>query len=158
MCVPYEVPPNIPEHNPLKLQTKQIHVIIQTFSPNLLASTLTPHPCHLHISTGQHQSSMCTLTFLSSRCSNHLHLPCLTTTATLWTPKTVQTLISLSVLQRHSTHPSPHYMLRPLQTMQIFSPQTVRMGNNSVNWAQAHLTLALADSSPFPPAPSVSPK
>ena len=37
-------------------------------------------------------------------------------------------------------------------------PRAVRIGDNSLNLAQAHLTLALAASSTPPPAPSVSPK
>ena len=85
----------------------------------------------------------------------------------------------------HSTHPSHHHPLRPLETLQIFSlhrpcfspicqhtldtslvylslyavwcPWAVGIGDNFLNLAQAHLTLALAASS-TPPAPSVSPK
>ena len=38
------------------------------------------------------------------------------------------------------------------------APRAVRIGDNSLNLAQAHLTLALATSSTPPPAPSVSPK
>ena len=39
----------------------------------------------------------------------------------LYTQKTVQIHIALSILQRHSTHPSHHHSLRPLQAMQILS-------------------------------------
>ena len=38
------------------------------------------------------------------------------------------------------------------------APRAVRIGDNSLNLAQAHLALALAASSAPPPAPSVSPK
>ena len=38
------------------------------------------------------------------------------------------------------------------------APRAVRIGDNSLNSAQAHLTLTLAASSTPPPAPSVSPK
>ena len=38
------------------------------------------------------------------------------------------------------------------------APLAVRIGDNSLNLAQANLTLALAASSTPPPAPSVSPK
>ena len=40
--------------------------------------------------------------------------------------------------------------------MRYDAPRAVRIGNNSLNLAQAHLTLALAASSTPPPAPSVN--
>ena len=46
--------PNIPEHHPFRVQTQLIHIILHTFSPGLPAPTHTSHPCHHHISTGQH--------------------------------------------------------------------------------------------------------
>ena len=42
--------------------------------------------------------------------------------------------------------------------IQYDAPQAVRIGDNSLNLAQAHLALALAAFSTPPPAPSVSPK
>ena len=42
--------------------------------------------------------------------------------------------------------------------MRYDAPLAVKIGDNSLNFAQAHLTLALAASSTPPPAPSVSPK
>ena len=55
-------------------------------------------------------------TLSHSRCPNHLNLPRL---ATLYTRKTVQIYTALSILPRHSTHPSHHHSFRPLQAMQI---------------------------------------
>ena len=52
---------------------------------------------------------------LWSTCPNHLILPCLTTSATLWMPKRLYKS-SLSIPQWHFTHPSHHHMLCPLQT------------------------------------------
>ena len=90
--------------------------VIHTFSPSLPAPAHTLHPCHLHTSTGTQSS-----TFLCSRCPNHLNLPCLTTLATPSIPERLQIFTLLSILQRHSTHPSHHHILCPLQTTQIFS-------------------------------------
>ena len=42
--------------------------------------------------------------------------------------------------------------------MQYDAPRAVRIGDNSLNLAQAHFILALAASSTHPSAPSVSPK
>ena len=42
--------------------------------------------------------------------------------------------------------------------MQCDAPRAIRMGDSSLNLAQAHRTLALAASSTPPPAPCVSPK
>ena len=56
------------------------------------------------------------------------------------------------------------YMSIHSQALYIFpfmrydAPRAVRIGDNFLNLAQAHLTLALAASSAPPPAPSVSPK
>ena len=106
----------------------------------------------------------------------------------LYTQKTAQIHTVFPILRRHSAHPSHHHPFRSLQTLQtrplhrpglrpifqctldtyiflyIFpfmrydAPLAVRIGDNSLNFAQAHLTLALAASSIPPPAPSVSPK
>ena len=56
VCPMYEVPPQIPEHCPFRLQPKQFHVIFHTFSSNLPAPAHASHPCHHHhhISTGRH--------------------------------------------------------------------------------------------------------
>ena len=66
------------------------------------------------------QADTLSFTLICSRCPNHLNLPCLTTSATLCTPKRLQIHTALSVLQRHSAHPSHHHPLHPLQTTQIF--------------------------------------
>ena len=98
----------------------------------------------------------------------------------LLTKKTVQIHTAFPILQRHSAHPSHHHPLLSLQTFQIcflqrpgfspicqctleyVAPRAVRIGDNSLNFAQAHLTLTLAVSSTLPPPtlppPSVSPK
>ena len=76
----YEVSPYIPEHYPFRVQTQLLHIILHTFSPSLPAPTHTSHPYHHHISTGRHP-------LLRSTCQNHLNLPRLTTSATLWTLK-----------------------------------------------------------------------
>ena len=92
----------------------------------------------------------------------------------LHTQKTVQIHTAFPILQRHPAHPSP---FRSLQTSQIRflqhpgsvpyvnalwsqalyifpfmrygAPLAVRIGDNPLNFAQAHLTLALAASSMF---------
>ena len=50
----YEASPHIPEHCQFRMQTKLLHIILYSLSPGLPASALTPHPCHLHTSTGRH--------------------------------------------------------------------------------------------------------
>ena len=100
-------------------KTKQFHVIIHTFSPSLPAPTL-----HFHFIPATSiflQSDTQSSTLLCSRCPNHLNLPCITTSATLCLPKRLYKSTPLSILQRHSVHPSHHHPLRPLQTKQIFS-------------------------------------
>ena len=99
--------PHIPEYCPSRLQTKQFHVILHTFCPSLPAPTL--HPCHLHISTGRHQSSI----LLCSRYPNYLNLHHICTT--------LNTKNTLKILQWHSTPSSYHHTLCHLQTMPIFS-------------------------------------
>ena len=46
------LPPHIPEYCQFRLQTKQFHVILHTFSPSLPALSFTHHSCHFHTSTG----------------------------------------------------------------------------------------------------------
>ena len=82
------------------MQTKLNCVIFYTVSPSLPAPTRTSHPCHHHISTGQHPI-ISTLTF---------HMPKLSQSTmphhfnhALNTQKTVQDLTSLPILQRLTT-------------------------------------------------------
>ena len=171
----------IPEHCPFRMQTKRLHIILHTFIPSLPPSTRTPHPCHHHISTGRH-SIILTLTFLMPKPPQST--PPHHRINTLDTQKTVQIHTVFPILQRHSAHSSHHHPFCPLQTLQIRflhrpglspicqytldtspvypslydAPLAIRIGDNSLNFAQAHLTLALAASYTPPPAPSVSPK
>ena len=118
--------------------------------------------------------------------NNNNNLPCLTTSATLRIPRRLYkstlrfpsfsdtphidlTIIRfvLSRLCRFAFFIAqvsvPYINALWTQALYIFpfmrydAPQAVRIGDNSLNFAQAHLTLALAASS-TPPAPSVSPK
>ena len=79
-------------------------------------------PLHLTPATSTFlQADTQSSTLVRFRCPNHLNLPCLTTSATLYTQKTVQIHTALSILQRHSARPSHHHPFHPLQTTQIFS-------------------------------------
>ena len=160
-----------------------IRVFFYTFSPCLPTPAHTSHPCHHHISKSRHPIiSVLTFHMPKPLLSTTPHHFC----HALNTQKTVQVLTSLPILQRHTTHPSHHHALCSLQAMQILSlhcpclnpicqhaldtgpkifpfmrcdaPWAIRMGDSSLNLAQAHHTLALAASSTPPPAPSVSPK
>ena len=74
---PYEVPPLIPEYCPFRMQTKHFHLIIRLLSKSSLLRLTPAISIYLKANT---KSS----TFLCSRCPNHLNLPCLTTSATLY--------------------------------------------------------------------------
>ena len=51
----YEASPHIPEHCPIRVQTKLNRVLFYTFSPSLPVPAHTSHPRHHHhISTGRH--------------------------------------------------------------------------------------------------------
>ena len=117
-------------------------------------------------------------------CPNHLNLPRLTTSTTLWTPKRLykSTLPFLSFSDTPHIHFTVLFRLCRFasfiakvsvpcvnstfwtHTLYIFPfmwydvPRAVRIGDNSLNLAQAHLTLALAASSTHPPVLNVSPK
>ena len=79
-------------------------------------------PLHLYPATFTYlQADIQSSTLLHSRCPNLLYLSRLTTSATLCTPKRLQIHTALSILQRHSTHPSHHHPIHPLQAMQILS-------------------------------------
>ena len=181
----YEFSPHIPEHHPFRVQTRLLHILLSLYTLPLSCPYLhispSPPPTFLQADT---QSSP----LLRSTCPNHLNLPCLTTSTTLPNPqKTVptnphyipypsvthHTSISpssvpsspnfadlLSSSPRFQSHMSIHWTkalnIRPF--MQYDAPRAVRIGDNSLNLAQAHLTLALAASSTPPPIPSVSPK
>ena len=99
---------------------------------------------------------------------------------TLYTQNIVQIHTAFSIFQRHSTvytsiFPDkfsffmvqvsvPYVNTLWTQALYIFpfmlydAPQAVRILDNSLNSAQAHLTLVLVHASSTPPAPSVSPK
>ena len=86
------------------------HILSKSSCPYSYISP--PPPPHFYRPTSNH---------LLCRCSNLLNLPCLTTSAILWTPKTVQILTSLSILQWHSA-PSHHRTLNsPLYIIFLFS-------------------------------------
>ena len=130
------------------------------------------HPCHLHLSTCRHPI----IHTLRSRCPNHLksatprHIHHL-----LYTQKTVQIHTAFSILQRHPTsispsstpsspdyadflsssprfqsHMSTHSGHKPFPFMWYDAPRAVGIGDNSLNLAKAHLTLALSASSTPP--------
>ena len=118
--------------------------------------------------------------------THHLNLSCLTTSATFWTPKRLYktSLHFLSLRDTphiHLTiiHCAPSRLSRfssfiayvsfPVDTVNTVRTQenknlylwhdalrVVRMGDSSLNLAQAHRTLSLAASSTPPPAQSVS--
>ena len=99
-------------------QTKHFYVMMSSFTHSFQVFLFLP--LHLTLATSIFlQADTQSSTLLLSRCPNHFNLPCLTTSATL--SKSVQIHTALSILQRHSTHPSHHHPLCPLQTMQIFS-------------------------------------
>ena len=80
----YEVSPHIPEHYPFRVQTQLIHIILHTFSPK----SSCPYPAHLTPATTTFlQADTQSSPLLRSTCPNHLNLPRLTTSATLWTLK-----------------------------------------------------------------------
>ena len=82
---------------------KQFHSIFQTLSPSLPAPAHTSHPT----TTTFLQADTHSFIPLCSKCPNHLNLPCLITSATLWTLRRLyKTTRVFSVLQRHSTHTS----------------------------------------------------
>ena len=98
-----------------RLQTKQFHHshILSKSSCSYTLPLLPPHFYRLIDATSM---------FLQAdRCPNHLNLPCLATSASLYTQKRLQILTLLSISRWHSTHPSRHHTHRPLQIMQIYS-------------------------------------
>ena len=157
-----------------------------TFSPSLPIPPPTSLPCHLHLSTGRHPIIHTpTLQMPKPPLSATPHHIC----HTLYTQKTLQIHTALSIFQRHSAHPSHHHfdpsspgyadsqpsspmfqshMSNPLWTQALYiflfmwydAPHSARIGENSLNLAEAHLLLALAASSTPPPAhtPLTSPR
>ena len=147
-----------------------------------------PLPAHLTPATTTFlQADTQSSPLLHSTCPNHLNLARLTTSSTLCTPKRLykSTLRFLSFSDTPHIHLTiirsvlsrlcrfalfiaqvsvPYVNALWTQALYIFpfmrydAPLAVRIGDNSLNFAQAHLTLALAASSIPPPAPSVSPK
>ena len=131
------------------------------------------------------QADTQSFTLLRSRCPNHLNLPRLTTSATLDIPKrlykftlhflhpstTLHTSISPSFAPSSpgyaDSQPStPLFQSRMLTDsgpklciifpfMWYDAPRAARIGDNSLNLAQAHLTLALAAFFTPLPAPKV---
>ena len=170
-----EAPPHIPEHCPFRVQTKRLHIILHTFIPSLPPSTRTSHSCHHPISTGQHPI-IPTLTFhmpkppqstLPHHLINALYTQKTTNPHCVSYPSaTLRTIFSrlrrfaffiaqVSVPYVNALWTQALYIL---PFMRYDAPLAVRIGDTSLNFAQAHLTLALAASSTPPPAPSVSPK
>ena len=80
---PYEVPPLNPEHYPFRLQTKNLHASSKHSFKVFLFLPLLLAPATSTFLQDDTQSS----TLLRSRWPNHLNLPCLTTSATLCTPR-----------------------------------------------------------------------
>ena len=154
--------------------------------PSFPVPTRTSHPCHHHIPAGRHpiistltlhipnhlnltrlttSSTLCTPKrlykstprFLSFSDTPHIHLTIIRSVTSV-----------LSRLCRFATFIAqvsvPYVNALWTQALYIFpfmrydAPRAVRIGDNSLNLAQAQLTLALAASSAPHPAPSVSPK
>ena len=179
----YEVSPHIPKHYPFRVQTQLIHIILHTFSPSLPIPACTSHPCHHHISTDRHpiistltfqmpkppQSTMphhlnhglnpkrlykSTLCFLSFCDTWHIHLTIIRSVLSrLCRIATFITQVSVPCVNTLWTQ-----ALYIFPFMRYDAPRAVRIGDNSLNLAQAHLTLALSTSSAPLSAPSVSPK
>ena len=73
-----------PKNSPLRMQTKQLHVIPHTLFPRLPTPAPTPRPLHHQPFCKQTPNH---LHSLRSRCPNHLNLPRLTTSATQLIPR-----------------------------------------------------------------------
>ena len=73
---------------------------------------------------------------LCSKCPHHLNLPCITTSATLWTPRRLQIHTATSVLQQHHTSISPSYTLLSPDYAD-FQPSALMSQSNKLT----HLTL-----------------
>ena len=138
---------------------------IHTKSSSLYPRISAPPPPHFFRLTPNHPHSYV------PTCPNHLNLPCLTTSATLCTPRRlykstlhflsfsdtlhIHLTIIRSVLSRlcRFVFSSPRFQSHVnalwTQALYIFpfmrydAPQAVRIGDNSLNFAQAHLTLSL---------------
>ena len=162
-------------------------LITKSSSEEILPSTHTSHPCHHHISTGRHPI-IPTLTFHMPMRATSLYPRLTTSsTLYIYIQKTIHksTLLFLSFSDTPHIHLDmirsvlsrlfrfafiitqvsvPYVNQLWIQALYIFpfmqydAPRAVRIGDNSLNFAQAHLTLVLAASSTPPPAPSVSPK
>ena len=155
----------IPEHCPF---SKHLHIILHTFLPSLPPSTRTSPPLHHHIWM---QADTQSFPLFCSTCPNHLNLFRLTTSSTLCTPRrltnpncvshpsaTLGTSISPSSVpfspdladSLSSSVSVPYVIALWTQALYIFpftrndTPRAVRIGNNSLNFAQEHITLALA--------------
>ena len=137
----YEVSPHIPEHCPFRVQTQLIHIILYTFSPSLPAPTCTSHPCHHHISTADTQSSP----LLRSTCPNHLNLPHLTTSAMLWTPKSLYKSTGTSISFSDTPHIHLTIIRSVLSRLCRFAFFIAQVSVPYVNtlWTQAWVYLSL---------------
>ena len=158
--------PHNPEHHPLRVQTQLLHIILHTFSPSLPAPSRTSHPCHLHIPTGRHpiisiltlhmpkppQSTTpyhlshrsqplkdykSTLRFLSFSNTLHIHLPIIHSVLSRLC-RFAFFIAQVSVPYVNALWTQALYIF---PFMRYDAPRAVRIRDNSLNLAQAHLTL-----------------
>ena len=111
--------------SPFRLQTKQFHAIIHTFSPNLPTPTL--HSCHLHISTGWHPIIHTHMLQMPKTTSIYHASP--HWSAMLWIEWPHSTLRFLSLSD--TTHPSHHHLLHQPSISLVSVP------NVNTLWTQA---------------------
>ena len=124
---PHEVPPHIPVYCPFRLRTKHFHVILHIFIPSLpiFLPYISPlPPLHFYRPIPNHPHSYTPDVQTTFATSHHI-------CHTLYTQKTVQIHTALSILQRHSTHPSHHHPLHPLQTADLQPPFQSHMSTHS---------------------------
>ena len=125
----------------------QFHVILHTFSSSLpILLFLTSHPATSTFLQADTQSS----TLLCSRCPNHLNLLRLTISAKLCIPKRLYKSTfhtALSILQRHSAHPSHHHLLSVLTRLGRFSAFIAQVSVPYVNtlWNKLCISVLLCD-------------
>ena len=115
-----------------------------TYSPDVFMSFCPYTPPATSASPHSYAQSP---TFLCSRCPNHLNLPCLTTSATLWTPKrlTAQNLTLLPIFQRQSTYPPHHHMhfFRALQIPSLHTNVRIWAHIPTLHWVQSQPLLSM---------------
>ena len=170
----YEASPHIPEHRPFRVQTKLVHGPCLPLHILSMSSYPCPHispppPPHFYRPTPNHLRSYVP----HAQTTSIYHASPLLPGSEY--PKDCTSPHFSSYPQRHTTHPSHHHALCSFQAMQILglhcpclspiyintlwtqalkifpfmwcdAPRAVRMGDSSLNLAQAHRNLALAAS------------